>query len=127
MEIFEEWLFKAERDLEGAVKLFEVGHSLPELSVYHAQQCAEKSIKSFLAYKLQPIEKTHELNRLVNLAQEFEQKFSILTSRAAFLNGFDIKYLYPGDELEPTDQETQNAITFAQEILIFVKNIITLS
>jgi HEPN domain-containing protein len=125
MEIFEEWIFKAERDLEGAIKLFEIGHSLPDLAVYHAQQCAEKSLKAFLAYKMQPIEKSHDLNILVNLCQKFEESFKNLNSRASYLNGFDIKYRYPNDELEPTDIETKEAIAYASEILDFVKNLMT--
>ena len=70
MEPFEEWLFKAERDLLSAQKLFE--SRLLDTAAYHTQQCAEKALKGFRAFKLQPIEKTHDLDRLVSLCKTLD-------------------------------------------------------
>ncbi|TAE40636.1 MAG: HEPN domain-containing protein [Runella slithyformis] len=124
MEIYEEWLWKAQHDIEGAKVLFEHGN-LKDLSVYHTQQCAEKALKGYLAYKEHLIEKTHNLNILIGICCEYDKLFSQLLSKTFFLNGFDVKFRYPGSDLEPTDAETETAIEYAHYILEFVKNQIT--
>ena len=41
-----------------------------ETIMFHLQQCAEKLIKSLLAYNKQHITKTHDLEKLVEIAKE---------------------------------------------------------
>jgi HEPN domain-containing protein len=45
MNPHEEWIFKAERDLECAKYILQI--NLDDVSAYHAQQCAEKAFKVF--------------------------------------------------------------------------------
>ncbi len=124
MEIFEEWFWKAEHDLKGANVLFEHGQ-LNDLVVYHSQQCAEKALKGYLTYLLQPLHKTHDLGILLEYCKVHNPVFVQLLSRTVFLNNFDTKFRYPGDELEPSELETQIAIEYATYILDFVKQQIT--
>lgn len=62
----EEWLFKAFQDLKSLDILFSSQEPLFDIIVYHAQQCAEKSLKAFLAFSRKEIDKTHNLLPLVN-------------------------------------------------------------
>lgn len=47
MEIHEEWLFKANSDLESAKVLLK--NNLLDTAIYHTQQSAEKALKGYLA------------------------------------------------------------------------------
>lgn len=49
------WLKKARTDIRTAKKLFREDERILDTSVYHTQQCAEKALKGFLAFKKQPI------------------------------------------------------------------------
>lgn len=59
MQSHNAWLNKANNDLLGAKILSK--ENINDLAVYHAHQCAEKSLKAYLAYKLCAIQKSHDL------------------------------------------------------------------
>ncbi len=122
MQPHEEWLYKAERDLLSAKRLFESG--LNDTAIFHAQQCAEKSLKGFLAFARLPLQKSHDLVLLNNICSEYETTFQNLMQFAIFLNSRDIQFRYPSEILEPTHEEIVLAIKFAEEIYSFVKSLI---
>ena len=126
MEPFEIWLYKADHDLLAAKKLFEEESVLFDIVVFHAQQCAEKSLKAFGAFKLQPVHKTHDLNVLVNECKEFDTDFEKIRARALYLNSYDTQFRYPGDELNPIFEEAEQAIEYAVYIFQFVNDKIAL-
>ncbi len=66
MKLHEEWLFKAENDLESAKILLNSKKPLYDIAIYHTQQCAEKSLKAYLTFKKMEIEKIHNLILLTN-------------------------------------------------------------
>jgi len=122
MESFEKWIIKAETDLKSAKKLFEGGNQILDTSIYHTQQCAEKALKTYLDFKLQPIEQTHDLNKLLLSCKDLDADFEKLKSRALILTSYSTEFRYPGDDLEPSGEEVANAIEYAEFILTFVKN-----
>lgn len=66
------WLKKAQRDLAAAQKL---ATDLPDVSIYHCQQAAEKALKGFLIlHDIDPGD-THNINTLVKLASAFKPEF----------------------------------------------------
>jgi len=48
MKQHNEWLSKAQNDLRSAKKLISDEDPIYDTAIYHAQQCAEKSLKAFL-------------------------------------------------------------------------------
>lgn len=60
----QEWLARAERDLQAAQNELMAAHPLPEISAYHAQQAAEKAMKAFLTAHSVPFSYTHDLVQL---------------------------------------------------------------
>lgn len=121
MKPHEEWIFKAEQDLESAQILITSVKPLYDVAVYHTQQAAEKALKSFLAYKEQKIEKIHHLVILVGLCQQLDEDFSILKDDAIFLNPYATLYRYPEGDPMPSIEETREAIEIAKKILDFVR------
>jgi HEPN domain-containing protein len=63
-----EWLAKAREDLLAVEKLADDG-DLTSIAAFHAQQCAEKSLKAVLEAHGQKVPRTHDLVRLNELVQ----------------------------------------------------------
>jgi len=118
----EEWLFKAQNDLDSAEYLLTSVKPFYDIVVYHAQQCAEKSLKAFLAFKEQEIEKVHNLLVLVNRCSMLDKEFDQLKSEALFLNPYATIYRYPEGDLLPSKKEVEQAMAAASKILDFVRN-----
>ncbi len=75
MKLHESWLIKARSDLRSSKKLIKGDDPVLDTSIYHIQQCAEKGLKAYLAFKKQPIEKTHDIGLLVELCSEYDLEF----------------------------------------------------
>ena len=114
------WLTKASHDLRAADYLARVEEPLLDIVVYHCQQTMEKALKGFLASKGCPFRKTHALVPLVEQASDFEPEFMGLLDHAECLSPFAWRFRYPGDVLEPDEEEAQRALQLAREALEFV-------
>ena len=125
MEIFNQWLLKAKRDLDSAEHL--LGAQYYDTAIYHTQQCAEKALKGFLAFKNQPIQKTHYLVILVKMCERLDSDFNDVLNQAYSLTGLDVEYRYPdGDDSDdtlnqPEESQVKDSIVYAREILDLVK------
>lgn len=73
MESHNRWLAKAENDFQASVKLAS-DEIVWDVAIYHTQQCAEKALKSFLAWSDHPLEKTHNLVKLLEIYIEIDPK-----------------------------------------------------
>lgn len=121
MKPHEEWLLKAEHDLESAEYLMTSYKPLYDIAIYHTQQCAEKALKAFLSYKEQEIDKVHNLLLLNNQCLLLDNEFVNLKQDAVFLNPYATIYRYPEGDLMPPKQDVDKAIITAKKILLFVK------
>lgn len=120
MTLHEQWLFKAEHDLKSAVLLFNSG--LYDTAIYHTQQCAEKSLKSYLTFKHLALVKSHNLDLLCRMCQKYDKSFDDIYLDAVDLNGFDVEFRYPGIKLEPSKEDVRVAINLSENIFNFIKN-----
>lgn len=125
MELHDEWLFKAKHDLDSAIKLIAGDDPINDTAVYHTQQCAEKALKAFLAYQKKPIEKTHDIEQLVELCAELSPSFSNFLEDAEKLNPYSTFFRYPDDILEPDEADVTEAIDCAEKIYSFVKKLVS--
>lgn len=123
MKQYETWITKAENDLKSAKKLIEGTDPIYDTSIYHAQQCAEKALKAYLSYKDQPIQKTHDVQFLVELCIELDEIFESIMEDAILLNPYSTLFRYPDIILEPEKEDVIDAIEKAENILHFVKNL----
>ena len=119
MKLHEEWLLKANHDLRAA-KLLKTDNDLLDTAIYHTQQCAEKSLKGFLAFKNREIPKTHHLKVLLECCISINTEFSSLISESVFLSPFATEFRYPDDILIPEPEDLQMAIVSAEVIYEFV-------
>ena len=66
MESHKQWFLKAESDLRASENLVS-DEMVWDVAIYHTQQSAEKSFKAYLAWSKHPLEKTHNLGKLLEL------------------------------------------------------------
>ncbi len=118
MEIYKDWLLKAQRDLDSANALLEKDYY--DTAIYHTQQCAEKALKGYCVYRLQPLIKTHDLEKILKICIGLDESFLQLDLLATSLNGLDVRFRYPDIEFEPDKSEVIAAVEWADEILDFV-------
>lgn len=127
MKQHEAWLIKAMNDLRSSKKLIEDNEPILDTAIYHTQQCAEKALKGYLAFRNVPIQRTHDIELLLELCCEFDNDFSLLIDSAEKLNPFSTMFRYPDIILEPELEDVLDAIRIAEQILEFVNDKIKLS
>ncbi len=118
MHAHEKWIVIAQEDVLAAAALLKL--ELFSSAVYHCQQAAEKSLKAYLAFKLCPITKTHDLIKLLELCMTFDQEFRKKFEAADYLNPFATRFRYPTEFDIPTKHDTILAIKHANSIIKFV-------
>jgi HEPN domain-containing protein len=118
----EQWLIKSQRDLAAARVLFQ--HKLFDTTVYHCQQSAEKALKAYLVYKQQSLQKTHNLVVLLENCIKFEPSFEILHESAESLTPYATEFRYPGDIVEPEQNDVEEALEMAVLVLGFVTQVV---
>lgn len=116
-----EWLRRSERDLLAAERVLQGQEPLADVSVFHAQQAAEKAFKAFLTAHRQGFVKTHDLALLVRQCQTLDPEFARFVMAANILTPYAVRFRYPGGPLAPDVSEARQAIQLATEIVAFVQ------
>jgi len=124
MKPHEAWLIKAKHDLGSSRKLMEGTDPYPDTAVYHAQQCAEKTLKAFLAFREQPIHKTHDVELLVELCAALDTRCADLLQDAAALTPYASAFRYPDVVMSPDVADVEDAIVRAERIYSFITKLI---
>jgi HEPN domain-containing protein len=93
-----------------------IAHEEPSGSVFHSQQCAEKSEKALLALHNAAFRKTHDLRELGNQCAILEPSLTALLSEAANLTDYAIVFRYLDEPREPDTAEAEAALATARMI-----------
>src|SRR5438093_5827312 len=75
-ELVRAWLIKARNDLTAAREIGALPHGPLDTAIYHCQQAAEKAVKGFLAFHDHRLERSHDVERLVDLAGSYHASFA---------------------------------------------------
>jgi len=94
-EEIQEWLDKSEEDLRVSEVLLESGQELPLPCMFHLQQMLEKLLKAMIIARQRSIERTHDLDRLADIADV--RDIEGLLDLCDVLNQFAVNGRYPGD------------------------------
>jgi len=124
MQEHNEWLKFSNGDLRAASIMLKSEDDLVIGAVlYHCQQCIEKALKAYLAFKKRTIRKTHDLVELVNLCAEFDETFLTFLSDATELNPYATKARYPDSFFLMPDVSTARwAVQQTTIVFEFVEN-----
>ena len=119
MQNHKAWMKKAKNDLLGAKLLFR--EDMNDLAIYHAHQCAEKALKGFLAFKLCSIQKSHDLVALTEICYRYDRSFEEVRPIVESLNPLGALMRYPSDRPDPDQKITQDSISRAEDLLLFIQ------
>jgi HEPN domain-containing protein len=111
-----EWLERASEDLREAEHDLTAAPPLRRGAVFHSQQAAEKAIKAFLAAHSAPFPKTHDLDHLGTAAVALDPSLGATVDPAKDLTPYAWRFRYPGAPLDPTADETHEALTVARGV-----------
>lgn len=114
-----EWQRYAAQDLASAEFLLTMKPKPIEIICYHCQQCAEKNLKSILAYHGDSITKTHDLVALNKACMDHAPSFSTIGDDCLELTDYGVQARYPF-QLELTEADVALAIQAARRIAEFV-------
>ncbi len=81
----------------------------PEVVCFHCQQFVEKLLKAFLTMYDVEAPKTHDLRRLIQLAEPFVRDLSDFTDQSDKLTVYGVDTRYPG-EWFPVSPDEMNEI-----------------
>ena len=115
-----EWKQKAQNDLRTAEIVLSSPDPPTDTVCFHAQQCAEKYLKSYLTSRDITVEKTHDLTRINNLYIGIDPDFKELSEFAELLSGYAVEIRYPGDFIECSIEEAEEAVEMAKAFKNFV-------
>jgi HEPN domain-containing protein len=118
LELAREWLTKAQDDEQAASLALGTEPKLLEISMFHSQQCAEKSLKGFLLWHEQRFGKIHNIAILVSSCENIDPEFASLAP-AAELSDYAVDFRYPG-HLPPTSEQADEASRLARLVFEMV-------
>ena len=125
-ELCRAWQLKAHSDLHTARQIGGLPDGHLDAGIYHCQQAAEKSLKSFLVFHETAFDKIHDLGELIQQAGQINPAFHQYEDAAETLTPYSVAYRYPDEQgfLEPTREEFATALQHAQSICDFVLNLL---
>ena len=127
----QQWLIKAQHDLQAARALANQTSPLLDVAIYHCQQAAEKVIKGFLIFHDQRLEKTHNILVLVEQASKIVPEWSTKLDAAENLTQYAVLYRYPSSQIpetiEPTLEEFSQALQNAEAFYTSVKALLPIA
>ena len=113
------WLRYAEEDLTTAESLLAILHTTPRHACWLAQQSVEKALKAVLISLGIDFPRTHDLDVLRNLVPD-DWQLKNTHPDLANLTAWATEARYPGDWVEPTDEEAVSAVEQARAVLTSV-------
>lgn len=109
------WIDKAENDLKNAAITLRAGEECPTDTVaFHAQQCAEKYLKAYLAYKGTEFPRIHDIGELIALATGLRVPLPVEEQRR--LTAYGTVTRYPGDYETVSLAEAKRAVAMARRV-----------
>ncbi|MFV9631761.1 MAG: HEPN domain-containing protein [Methanosarcinales archaeon] len=115
-----EWKQKAENDLRTAEIVLSTENPPTDAICFHAQQCAEKYLKSYLTSRDVTVEKAHDLTRINNICIGIDPDFEELSDIAELLSGYAVEIRYPGDFIECSIEEAEGTVEMAKAFKYFL-------
>lgn len=122
IEKVKEWIELADEDLMFAQHGLTIEKKTPfRLIAFHAQQCVEKYLKSFLVYKNTDFPYTHNISILLELCSKFNNWINELKD-AKELTAFAITSRYPDEDKLVTKDDAVRAIFLAGTVRNVVRD-----
>ncbi len=117
LEVVNAWFKKAENDLINAEHTIKMENPPCDTICFHAQQCAEKYLKGFLAFHEIDFPKTHSLEDLVLLCKQVAPSIESEVGDIEILSSYGVEVRYPDDiYYDIPKEDAQEAIGLAKKV-----------
>ncbi len=114
-EAVRQWREKAQSD-RATVEILRNSEQCPtDVACFHCQQFVEKLLKAILTLHGVEAPKTHDLRRLIQLAEPFAPELSRLSDASDKLTVYGVETRYPGDWLQVTTSEMNEMVELARQ------------
>jgi len=117
-----QWLARAKSDL--AIAAADIEDAYLEDLCFHAQQAAEKSLKSLFLHLGVPFPRIHDLTELVRRLEEAGQIVPSGVRESVRLTDYAVGARYPGVSEIVTEEEWREAVALAREVLHWVEHLL---
>ncbi len=122
-ETVRNWITKAEHDFQIGSNEMKVADPATDMVCFHMQQCAEKYLKAFLAFKDAEIRRTHDLAVLLKDCSALDDSFiTLLEKRVPLLTPYGTVIRYPDDFYMPSVEEAKETVELARMVKNFVRD-----
>lgn len=121
-ELTLQFLNLADDDLQLSELIIGEAEPVRWAAAFHAQQCAEKSLKGLLTYNNIRAGKTHDIGGLIKLGLPVHHDLEKFKERANRLTAYAVDSRYPMPHTDISEQEATEAIETARMIYEFVLN-----
>jgi len=115
-----DWIAYAEEDIAFARHGLTMAKPAYRSIAFHGQQCAEKALKAYLVYHAIDFPFTHNISRLLELADELTGWLKDL-AEAEELTPFATTARYPGETMRVSKKQALRAVNIAEKTLGTVK------
>lgn len=119
-ELVAEWMRRARSDLTLA-GMTENERIAPEILAFHAQQAAEKALKSLLIQRQVEFPRIHVIGVLLHLCQAAGYEGTEVLADTVTLTRYAVATRYPGEEEPVSRQEAREATELAARVLAWVE------
>jgi HEPN domain-containing protein len=119
-EFVRAWLAKAEEDVRAAEAILAAELPFYGTASFHAQQAAEKALKAVLVRHQVEFDRTHNLARLLDLAEPVAPGVGVALAGATELTRFAAAIRYPLTLQEPSREDARGHLALAREVLAWV-------
>ncbi len=114
-EAVRQWRAKAQSDWT-AVEILMASERCPaEMVCFHCQQFVEKLLKAILTCHGIEAPKTHDLRRLIQLAEPFVPELSRLSDASDTLTIHEVETRYPGDWRQIETSEMNEVVKLSRQ------------
>lgn len=119
-----EWLAHARSDLNFALLGHKNSDIMNEQICFHAQQAVEKALKAVLLFHKIDFPLTHDLDELSDILQESGVSLPEEVTDVGSLTPYAVETRYPGYWSEITDQDVDEALKMAEQVVKWSGDII---
>ena len=102
-----EWIERAQSDVKACDALIAAG--LAAEALFHAQQCAERTLKAILTWHQVTFKRTHDLDELKQLCLPFAGAAATFLSGIKLLSQYAWRFRYPGAPYSSDQKEAEVA------------------
>lgn len=119
---YEVFLIKAKQDLVLVEQVIDNPHVANEIKYFHLQQSVEKAMKALLSFKGVQFPKTHDLEDLIDLADENHVSLPESMNILAELTPYAVEFRYA--LILDSLHEPEYYLVHVREFIKFVENIL---